>query len=151
MQLNSDTLRECYLINVYSNLKFCVWKHDMPCASEEILTAKVGGQQTSMMVFMMSTRSYTRCTRYRDFTSFPWWKCSFIHCNQHSLHPKKYKKKKKKRNSKTKWNKKWKTTENFRLEQDKRQINRGDRVKKSDGKEKKRCLTQGFNWYIIWK
>ena len=62
-----------------------------------------------------------------------------------SKNSKKKKKKKKKRNSKIKWNKKWKTTENFRLEQDKRQINRGDRVKKSEGKEKKRCLTQGFN------
>ena len=65
-----------------------------------------------------------------------------IHCIQKST---------KKRKSETRWNTKWKATESFRLEQDKRQINQGDKIKTSEGKEKKRCLIQEFEWYIICK
>ena len=38
------TLGKCYVRNVYSNLKSRMWKHDMPCTSEKIITAEVSGQ-----------------------------------------------------------------------------------------------------------
>ena len=34
--LNSDTLEKSYVRNIYSNLKFRVWKHEMPWALKKI-------------------------------------------------------------------------------------------------------------------
>ena len=41
------TLGKCYVRNVYSNLKSRMWKHDMPCTSEKIITAEVSGQTST--------------------------------------------------------------------------------------------------------
>ena len=46
MWLNSDTLEESYVRNVYSNLKFRVWRQDMQYASKEKIMA---GTQVSLM------------------------------------------------------------------------------------------------------
>ena len=37
------TLNKRYVRNVYYNMKFCVWKYDMPCASKKIIMVEVSG------------------------------------------------------------------------------------------------------------
>ena len=41
--INSGTLEKRYATNINTTLKFCVWKHEMPCALEKIIMAEVSG------------------------------------------------------------------------------------------------------------
>ena len=98
-------LDECGLIqthvrNIYSSLKFRVWKYDMPRASEKIIMAEVGGH----------TSKFYKCSSWcklslmqgaphgQDFTeSYQYslrWKLSLIQDNQLPQHLRKYKRQK---------------------------------------------------------
>ena len=43
MWLNLDTLEKHYVTNINTNLKFRLWKHDMPCVLEKVIMAEVSG------------------------------------------------------------------------------------------------------------
>ena len=61
------------VINVYSNLKLCMWKNGLSYALEKVIMAEVSRH------IKMSMKRY-QC--------FPWSKLSIIHGNQHSLQDK---------------------------------------------------------------
>ena len=110
----------------YSNLKFCVLKHDIACASEEIIIAEVGGHTSEHDAFHdVNSILYTAYPLAGILLKVIKVFCSenlavftviSIHCIRKST---------KNRNS----DPKWKATENSRLKQVKR------RLKKSEGKK----------------
>ena len=97
-----QTHRRNVLWDIYFNLKFCVWKQDMPCASEKIIIAEVRDDANSkwececFKYFSWCKLNLIQGTTHAgvllSYWCFLWWKLSLIHCNQHSQHLKKYKK-----------------------------------------------------------
>ena len=102
MWLKSDIL-EKHGTNINNNLKFRVWKHDMPCALEKIIMAELSGHISKYVNFIKCVsglklnliHSNQHLPQGRDFTRmlliFLWWKFNLIHAYQHSQHPKKHK------------------------------------------------------------
>ena len=63
--LSSNTLEKCYMTNIYFNLKFRVWKYDMPCASEKIIMALVSAHISDYVNIInifhdVNSQSFTR-------------------------------------------------------------------------------------------
>ena len=82
--------------NIYSNLKFRVWKYDIPCASEKIIMAEVGGHTSKCYkgfswckLSLIHGQDFNESYRYSLR-----WKFSLIQDNQRSQHPRKYKRQK---------------------------------------------------------
>ena len=99
-----QTHRRNVLWDIYFNLKFCVWKQDMPCASEKIIIAEVKDDANSkwececFKYFSWCKLNLIQGTTHAgvllSYWYFVWWKLSLIHRNQHSQHLKKFKKQK---------------------------------------------------------
>ena len=93
--LNSVKLEERYV----RNLKFRMWKHDMPCVLQKVIMTEVSGHKNVFhdvsSILYMVTNIYPKAEiLLKCYQCFLFWKLIFIHVKQHSQHPKKRKSRK---------------------------------------------------------